>query len=82
MPIAYSHLKNVWKSVNFKTDDNKVIHLIFYDDEAGQPRWKLVSDNNEIIDSATEGFSSKKECIRNFKLLISVFRSVQLPRDL
>ena len=38
----------------------------FYVDKAGEWRWRVRDDNGEIIDAASEGFSSKAKAEYNY----------------
>lgn len=40
----------------------------FYQDKAGEWRWRKRAGNNRIIGASSEGFSSKQAAINNAKL--------------
>ena len=46
--------------------------LEFYQDKAGEWRWKLVATNGEIVGASSEGFSSKTAAVNNFLLVMTM----------
>ncbi len=41
--------------------------VIIYSDKSGDFRWKRVSSNGRIVGASSEGFTDKRNCLRNFK---------------
>ncbi|MGJ4849166.1 YegP family protein [Bacillota bacterium Meth-B3] len=39
----------------------------FYQDAAGQWRWRRIAPNGKIVGASSEGFSSKQACVENAK---------------
>lgn len=51
--------------------------LEFYTDAAEEHRWRLTSDNGEIVGASSEGFSSTGEARRNaFRVLDGLTRTL------
>ena len=44
----------------------------FYKDENGKYRWQIKADNGEIVDSSSQGFSSKQNAINNMLMTHSM----------
>ena len=40
-----------------------------YKDQAGEYRWRLQADNNEIIADSAEGYRNKADCEHGIKLV-------------
>lgn len=40
----------------------------YYEDDQGEWRWKVTAANNRIIESSSEGFSSRAKAEGNYKL--------------
>jgi hypothetical protein len=40
---------------------------VFYRDEAGEHRWKIVAANHEIVDASSEGFVTEGSARRNYE---------------
>jgi uncharacterized protein YegP (UPF0339 family) len=43
--------------------------LEFYKDKADKHRWRVKSDNGEIIGASSQGFASKQMALKNAELL-------------
>lgn len=39
-----------------------------YEDKAGEWRWRMRADNNEII-AVSEGYTTKQNCVENIRLI-------------
>ncbi len=48
----------------------------FYEDKAGEHRWRVTAKNGEIIGASSEGFHSKAEADRNADRLATVLRGL------
>jgi uncharacterized protein YegP (UPF0339 family) len=53
----------------------------FYQDQDGDWRWKIVAPNNRVIISASEGFATKGNAKRNYKLVRRVMRRPMLVTE-
>ena len=40
----------------------------YYQDKAGEWRWRITARNNEIVGASTEGFVRKEDAEHNFEL--------------
>jgi uncharacterized protein YegP (UPF0339 family) len=46
-----------------------------YKDNAGEYRWRLQANNNEIVADSNEGYSSKASCLHGLEVVKSIAAS-------
>lgn len=46
----------------------------FYQDDAGEFRFRIVAKNNKILAVSSEGYKNSEDCFKAFELIIGAFR--------
>jgi uncharacterized protein YegP (UPF0339 family) len=60
-------------------EGERVLPLEFYEDQAGQWRWRIVARNGRIVHASDQGWDSKDDAVSNLEGLVSTATSWSGP---